>query len=106
MQADLRKEWESRLADYRTSGLTAQAWCSRTGFTMNQLRYWQRKSRQSEPGGKWASVTVIEDLPAGALPPSKPSGGVTIRMGSATIDVSPGVDRELLAQVLRVVATC
>lgn len=47
-QAELREQWEARIKDYRTSGLTAAKWCAKNQVTTRQLWYWLRKLRESK----------------------------------------------------------
>jgi hypothetical protein len=98
-----RRDWARLIAEYRSSELSMRAWCEKSGFTFHQLRYWNRKlGRASEPGG-WSAVEVVEDdFP---LSESVPGSVVTVRVGSAAIDVHPGFDQSLLSDVLRVVVS-
>ncbi len=97
---ELRKQWDVRIADYRSSGLTATVWCERNGVTLPQLKYWTQKKRKEakDVGGvKWTRVDV---KPVSAAP-SK----IMISVGAARIEVESGFDAAMLAQVLCVVTT-
>lgn len=116
--AERLRHWQSVLAEYASSGLTMKEWCKRTGFRADQLRYWLNKCERTYESQSWACVGVVDDELASnraALPaiPSKSSlaitgdPGITLRVGSACIDIRPGFDPHLLSEVLAVVAsTC
>ena len=109
-----RRLWQSRVAEYESSGLTMRAWCERNGFRDGQLRYWLKKARETgfieKSGTSWACVDLVDD----GVSISSETGAdvtltsqVTIRVGAATIEVHPGFDSALLSEVLRVVtSTC
>jgi hypothetical protein len=95
--------WKSRLAAFQASGKTQTAWCEENNVKLCQLRYQLRKASpanaatDSQP--HWLSMEVDND------PPKKSMNSLCIRVGSATIEVRSGFDRELLADTLRVLAT-
>ncbi|MGC8861268.1 MAG: IS66 family insertion sequence element accessory protein TnpA [Armatimonadota bacterium] len=113
--AKRRRLWRDLVADYRASELPVREWCENHGVTRNQLHYWLGKiedglvaPEHSEPeGSTWARLEIVEDASAidsrnGQLPDSVGSQ-VSVRVGSATIDVRSGFDANLFADVLRVV---
>jgi hypothetical protein len=113
-----RRQWQARVAEYNESGMTMGRWCERNGFRVGQLRYWLRKSREMEPDQSWACLDLIDDDSAGSPPslPGTPSNaiptrpvdtGISVRIGTACVEVRPGFDPSLLSEVLRVVtSTC
>ncbi len=92
--------WKSRLAAFQASGKTQTAWCEENNVKLCQLRYQLRKASpanaatDSQP--HWLSMEVGDD------PPKNPINSLCIRVGSATVEVRSGFDRELLADTLRV----
>jgi transposase-like protein len=42
---ELRKKWETRIADFKKSGQTAAQYCKDNGLKPAQLGYWLRKFR-------------------------------------------------------------
>ena len=127
--SEWRSLWQARTAEYEARGLSVREWCEKTGFTVHQLRYWLRKLRNTadsqaslDAGSGWACVELVEDGVADQAVQPNPvvlsssvkcsdtamgDGGVSLRVGVATIEVRRGFDSTLLSEVLRVVvATC
>jgi hypothetical protein len=101
-------EWESRVLDYRRSGLKAAEWCALNGFPVPRLKYWitkvnriskdtdtNQKNAGSQNGGLgWAAVEIVD---------THIESKIAICIGSARIEVSSGFDKSLLSDVLQVV---
>ena len=99
--------WATRIAEYQASGQSVKEWCaSHEGVSPRQLWYWLQKYKNqkeafSNKSNQWLPIEISEQ-----------SSGVhgnslLIRIGQAGIEVRPGFDPELLAQVIRVlVALC
>ncbi len=85
---------------YRNSGKTLQVWCEENQTSIHTLRYWiQKLNRQETDKSIPQWVSLINETPA--------SSGITIRIGSAVIEVAGGVDPQLLQQVINVIQeTC
>lgn len=103
MTDEERRIWEAKIADYHASGLTAQEWCDANGEQLNRLKYRikvinkARKANSAMPT-RWLPVTVDE--------PDRDHTGLSIKVGTASIEVRPGFDRDLLKDVVRVLASC
>lgn len=95
-----RQEWEARVNDFQVSGLSAVAWCAANNIKTHRLYYWLRRLRTevAEPVGpsRWLSVETEE--------PQSPASSLCIRVGQATVEVKPGFDATLLADVVRTLA--
>lgn len=103
-KAEQQKLWETRIAEYRASGLKAKEWCAAHNITTRQLWYWLRKFKnQNDPSHtrptRWLPVELSEQSPADQ------GDSLLIRIGQAGIEVKPGFDPELLSQVVRVLVT-
>ncbi|MHB9038087.1 MAG: IS66 family insertion sequence element accessory protein TnpA [Armatimonadota bacterium] len=102
--------WQARVADYDASGLTMREWCERNGFRDGQLRYWLKRARDAGESQSWACVELVDEGISGRTesnPLAADGVQVTVRVGSATVEVRSGFDPSLLSEVLRVVvATC
>jgi hypothetical protein len=101
---ELTELWTSRIRDYRASGERVAAWCERHQVTPYQFFYWQRKLRLAEQETpatskpQWLPVRVGESATAGASP-------IVVRIGAAAIEVRPGFEPSLLAEVVRALKT-
>ncbi|OPZ64746.1 MAG: hypothetical protein BWY85_01001 [Firmicutes bacterium ADurb.Bin506] len=63
-QNERQRQWEARVAEFRTSGLGPARWCREHGVKVKQLYYWLKKSRgagtEPEATAQWVQVTVAE----------------------------------------------
>lgn len=96
---ELHQEWEQRLAEFRASGQTAAQWCAAREIKIHRFWYWSRKLRphhQQQPNGSlgWIAVKMDES-------PVLEEGTLTIRIGSASIEVNQGFNSALLKQVVQ-----
>lgn len=101
---ELRRRWQERILEYRSSGLTAAAWCEKTGCSISTMKYWITKinnaNRHCDDETKWARCEIISGNPPG-------NAAISIHVGAARIEVNPGFDHSLLSDILRVaVASC
>ncbi len=86
----LRKVWETRVAEFRASGLSVPQWCIKHDLKLHQLRYWLKKFNQgTTPQVQWLPFDLSE--PA----------AISIRMAGAVIEVQPDFDPELLLRVVK-----
>lgn len=95
----LREEWEARVADFRASGKTAKAWCDEHQLKLHQLWCWVRKIESSRsPKPKALSPQWVR------LPMEGPSSHdvLTLKVGNVALEVRPGFDPALLADVIKV----
>jgi transposase-like protein len=113
-QARRREQRQALVAAYDASGLTMAKWCEINGVRMNQLRYWLRESRESQQNQSWACLNLMDDdsatdptmlpgTPKCLTPATTTAPEISVRIGSATIEVRSGFDPSLLSEVLRVV---
>ena len=101
----LRREWETRIAEYQASGQSVREWCAANGIKPGRLWYHLRRCRErcQEKAGKetmapmWLQATLT-----GPAPEEQDSARLLIRIGEATIEVRAGFDPELLSGVVRV----
>jgi hypothetical protein len=97
-----RQKWESRVAAFKASNQSATAWCAAENLKTHQLYYWIDKFKSVDKPivnqTQWLSVEV------GDLKTSHHPKALPIRVGMATIEVSPGFDPALLSDVVRTLA--
>jgi len=84
---------------YRNSGKTAQVWCDENQLSIHTLKYWiQKLNRQEKDHRRPQWVSLME---------SPSSSSLTIRVGSAAIEVTGDSDLQLLRKVMSVLKeTC
>lgn len=97
-KSDLHKEWERRIALFRASGQTQTKWCAANDLKVHQLKYWIKRIEgtrsKQETTSQWASVTIEEGS-------EELSEALEIKVGQAAIEVKPGFNSALLADVVR-----
>lgn len=95
---ELRKEWERRVARFRSSGQTQVAWCKENNLSLRQLGYWIKQIEKTnsvlEKETKWVPV-FLDDNSQGL------SETLVIRIGDASIEVKPGFNSSFLVDVVR-----
>lgn len=56
-----REIWLERIADYRSSGLSAREWCMKNSFPLSTLRYWIGKfNKEKISSGESAKSSSID----------------------------------------------
>lgn len=96
----MHKEWEGRISEFRMSGQTRRAWCEANQVSIHQFQYWfgklahQESGRRPEPG-TWAQIQVKETNQP------KIHSALSVRIGSAVIEVRDGFNPSLLLDVVK-----
>jgi transposase-like protein len=99
-KAERQKEWETRIAEYRASGQSVKEWCAAHNVKPQQLWYWLRrnKTQKDAPSIKptqWLPVEVSEGEAMDQ------NNALVVKVGVASIEVKPGFDPALLAEIVR-----
>lgn len=101
-KTDLQAEWENRIAAFRASGQTQSNWCRANDLSLHKLRYWLKKleNRNSEHSPthatKWIPIAFEESL-------QDLNESLQIKVGQVSIEVKPGFNPSLLAEVIRTI---
>lgn len=100
--AELERVWKDRVEEFKASGLSQAEWCRRHGLKPKRLSYWfgkfQEADMRPEEEAQWLQVEMGR--------PEVPTSVIEIKIGKALIEVTPGFDPELLANVVQALATC
>jgi hypothetical protein len=99
---ELRKEWKRLIASYRASGQTQAKWCEANNLKLHQFKYWLKRIEGSTPkSAPAASFTpvVIEE------PTLRLDDTLQVKIGEVSIEVKPGFNPSLLAEVVRTLKT-
>lgn len=96
---ELRKQWELRIASFRSSGQTLAKWCKKNHLKPHQLKSWLKKiegiASQANPAALFTPL-FIEEL----TQPAEATLQVKI-----AIEVKPVFDSSLFADVIKVLKT-
>jgi len=97
-----REMWLERVMAFRESGQSVAAWCRAHELKEHQMRYWLRRlssgSSDVPVSTQWLSMTI--DQRADSL-----DQGILVQVGQVTIQVRPGFNRALLADVVDALAS-
>jgi hypothetical protein len=94
-------KWQKHVLAFAESDLTRQDYCRQNGIGVYQLDYWRRKFQRSNSkhpvsAGAWIPLEIRDSRSTAE------NAGIGLRIGRVTIEVKPGYDRKLLADVLQV----
>src|SRR5947208_2221387 len=100
---DTTSTWQKRVAQWRASGETAEAFSAREGFAASTLRWWSSKlGRAKAERASIKMVQVVRTPAVAAAPPRPAAGAVVVELleARARIIVEAGVDAATLKMVL------
>ncbi len=98
--------WREKIAESRTSPLTMRDWCAAQDITLGRMKYWIRKlgvstrRKRVTAAPETMSPTWVTLQPTEPPQPSNDTV-LVVRIGAVAVDVRPGFDAALLAQVVR-----
>jgi hypothetical protein len=94
-------KWAERVREWKASGRTAKAFAEGRDFKASTLVYWASCLRRGRVGAarpqKRQSRVRMVRMVAAAKPAS---GSLTVRVGTAQVEVRSGFDRVLLRELL------
>lgn len=97
-KSELRMEWEQRIANFLSSGQSASKWCAVNEVSIHQFWYWKKRLKTTqdsvEDSPKWLSLEMDNSI-------ENPKSRLVVRVGQASVEVEPGFDPKLLADVVR-----
>lgn len=101
-RTEIRKEWKAKVDAYRSSGQKTTQWCIENDVKQRQLWYWLRKFKTNRSEvkspvsskSKWVSVEVDKQS-------AKTKDILLVRVGAASIEVTPNYDPALLSDVVK-----
>jgi len=90
------EEWMLLAKDYRSSGLKLTVWCRERGISKSSFYPYLKKSKAlAEPlEPKWGSITMPKHIE---------TSSILLKVGTITLDIKCGFDKETLRDVLNVV---
>lgn len=98
-----RDEWTRRVAEWRASGQTSEAFTEGKPFTAGGLRHWASRLKTRPPPRKVLRMVRLRRTRRAVATASPGTGSsLVVELGAARVVVRPGFDRALLAAVLEV----
>lgn len=95
------KVWESRIADWKHSGLSQRQYCLEHELALATFCWWRKRLRERpENRGMNTFVEIPRARTVGVQPGG--SAGIRISVGRYMLAVTGAIDREQLASVLDV----
>jgi hypothetical protein len=109
--------WSTHVENWRVSGLSQAAYCSKNGIHVKNFRRWRiifdqqagpMPSPASAEAGKTAPfipVSIMQDLEESVdlkKTGRRPDAGIQLQVGSYTVDLAVGFDAGTLKQLLTV----
>jgi hypothetical protein len=96
--------WRERFERFAADKQNIGAWCEAQGVAVHQFYYWRRRlataPQTSDNAGAWCVVDFVE-----TAPPAASTAGITLHIGSASIDLQVGFDPSLLRAVVQALET-
>jgi hypothetical protein len=92
--------WKQQVQAFQKSGLNRTAYCEQNQIKIFQLDYWRHKfskPKETHSRSGWIPLRIKENGGTGER------CGICLKVGKVEIEIRRGFDRELLAEVLRVV---
>ncbi len=97
----LSAQWRERFDEFARSGLSVACWCVARNVSVCRFYYWRRKLSRTPALPNPQDNTQWIALPMRSAASVGQSKTLTVRIGSASIDVAPGFDPALLGQIAR-----
>lgn len=98
-----REFWERVVSEQRVSGLSGRAWCVQNGVALAAFYAWRKKfsapatvATCRSSGIQWLALESAKSIAPSA------SSGVTLRVGTVSIEITCGFDTGALSDVLAV----
>ena len=95
-----QREWSSRVAAYKASGLTMAAWCVANDVTLEQLKYWSRKLKTITAAEAGPSTARFIPLAVTESSPLSSPSSLIVRVGPASITLHEGFHPQSLRDVV------
>ena len=91
------KEWLELVKEYTTSGLNLTAWCKKNNICKSSIYPYLKKIKAS------ASETSEQKWGVLALPKRLEVAPISLKIGTITLEIKNGFEKETLADILSVV---
>ena len=99
IKTEKQKEWSTKISGFKASGKTKEVWCEENNISLRQFNYWLGQENQStyikKDSPQWLPVEIKQEN-------ISKSTHLSIKIGSAKVEVHPGFDRNHLLDVLKI----
>ena len=103
------QEWAAQIQNCRSSGLPVRAWCRQERINATTYYRWERElltAADQAPCSAVPAVTFAELPVPKQVCRSTTERSVALRIGSASLDIYPGCDAELLKMLVELLRLC
>ena len=110
--AGKREEWQERIMECRSSGKTVQQWCKEQQICTTTYYRWEREIfggiGKKEKESQALAVAGPQFVPVSATTPSSTPGHpiMTLRSGTASVDIYAGAGASEIEAVCRALKLC
>jgi hypothetical protein len=103
-KTEYRNEWESRVVNFKSSGMGVTVWCKANNVNKERFKYWLYKNNKPTitPAAKTSKQWIAIETAPVAL--NKQESILIINIGQASIQIKPGFDAVLLGDVVKALA--
>ena len=98
-----KKSWLEKILEFKSSGKTKEAWCEKNNISLRQFSYWFRHLGNYQPT-QWLPLEIKESetgIPENITEEKLSKLPINIKIGAASIEVYPDIDKEFLLEILR-----
>lgn len=90
------EEWMNLVNEYKVSNLTLSVWCRKNEISKSSIYPYIKKYEESlNPSAQsWGEITI---------PKNTELSPISLKIGDVTLDIKSGFDKQMLADILRVV---
>lgn len=104
---ELRKQWEARVKEYKTSNMGISAWCKAKDIKVSTFRYWLDKEKSKNVMPREPEVPRWLPVEIDNKPEKTTEGLFIVKVGSASIEVREGFNKKLFQDIISVlVSSC
>lgn len=100
------KFWQEHIQAYRSSKLSAKAWCEQNNIKVHMLRKWittfNKESKNSFTSKKWLPIEVSSETKETTRQTT--SSGIRINIGDLSIEISSEFNSQTLETVVGILS--
>jgi hypothetical protein len=94
-------EWAQRVAEWRSSGLTAAEFCASQDYSAKTLWYWSSKLGRASRGTKGTATVRLVRVTRQRVAPTPSASSISVEVAGAKLTLHGQVDEIALRTVVR-----